>query len=75
MFLDKKCHTAIACKKENICPENILIRSKIVYRRVSEANAYQWWDDHRMMLKNIHTDCRNNKIKMLKQQFNGKFSR
>jgi hypothetical protein len=42
---------------------------------VSEANAYQWWDDHRMMLKNIHTDCRNNKIKMLKQQFNGKFSR
>jgi hypothetical protein len=40
---------------------------------VSEADAYQWWDDHRMMLKNIHTDCRNNKIKMVKQQFNGKF--
>jgi hypothetical protein len=39
---------------------------------VSEANAYQWWEDHRMMLKNIHTDCRNNKIKMIKQQFNGK---
>jgi hypothetical protein len=39
---------------------------------VSEADAYQWWDDHRMMLKNIHTDCRNNKIKMVKQQFNGK---
>jgi len=39
---------------------------------VLEADAYQWWDDHRMMLKNIHTDCRNNKIKMVKQQFNGK---
>jgi hypothetical protein len=39
---------------------------------VSEADAYQWWDDHRIMLKNIHTDFRNNKIKMIKQQFNGK---
>jgi hypothetical protein len=39
---------------------------------VSETDAYQWWDDHRVMLKNIHTDCRNNKIKMNKQQFNGK---
>jgi hypothetical protein len=39
---------------------------------VSEADAYQWWDDHRVMLKNIHTDYRNNKIKMIKQQFNGK---
>jgi hypothetical protein len=39
---------------------------------VSEADAYQWWDDHRVMLKNIHTDFRNNKIKMIKQQFNGK---
>jgi hypothetical protein len=39
---------------------------------VSEADAYQWWNDHRMMLKNIHTDFRNNKIKMIKQQFNGK---
>jgi hypothetical protein len=40
---------------------------------VSDANAYQWWADHRTMLKNIHTDCRNNKIKMIKQQFYGKF--
>jgi hypothetical protein len=40
---------------------------------VAEADAYQWWEDHRMLLKNIHTDCRNNKIKMIKQQFNGKF--
>jgi hypothetical protein len=41
---------------------------------VSETDAYQqWWEDHRVvMLKNIHTDCRNNKIKMIKQQFNGK---
>jgi hypothetical protein len=42
---------------------------------VSEADAYQWWDDHRMMLKNIHTDYRNNKIKMIKQQFNGKLQK
>ena len=40
---------------------------------VSEADAYRWWDDHRGMVKNIHTDCRNNKIKMLKMQFNCKF--
>jgi hypothetical protein len=40
---------------------------------VSEADAYQWWDDHYMMLINIHTDCCNSKIKMVKQQFNGKF--
>jgi hypothetical protein len=39
---------------------------------VSKADAYQWWDDHRVMLKNIHTNYRNNKIKMIKQQFNGK---
>ena len=39
---------------------------------VSEADAYQWWDEHRSLLKNIHTDYHNNKIKMLKQQFNGK---
>jgi hypothetical protein len=39
---------------------------------VSEADAFQWWDDHRVMLKNIHTDYCNNKIKMIKQQFNGK---
>lgn len=40
---------------------------------VSEADAFQWWNDHCGMVKNIHTDCRNNKIKMIKQQFNGKF--
>jgi hypothetical protein len=39
---------------------------------VSEADAFQWWDDHHVMLKNIHTYYRNNKIKMIKQQFNGK---
>jgi hypothetical protein len=39
---------------------------------VSEGDAHQWWDDHRVMLKNIHTDFRNNKIKMIKQQFIGK---
>ena len=41
---------------------------------VSEENAFQWWEDHRAMLKSIHTDCRNNKIKMVKQQFIGKFT-
>jgi hypothetical protein len=41
---------------------------------VSENDAYQWWDDHRGMLKTVHTDFRNNKIKMIKQQFNGKFT-
>jgi hypothetical protein len=40
---------------------------------VSENDASQWWEDHRMLLKNIHTDCRNNRIKMIKQQFNGKY--
>jgi hypothetical protein len=39
---------------------------------VSEADAYQWWDHHRLSLKNIHTDFRNNKIKMIKLQFCGK---
>jgi hypothetical protein len=39
---------------------------------VSKADAYQWWDDHCVMLKNIHTDYCNNKIKMIKQQFNSK---
>jgi hypothetical protein len=40
---------------------------------VAENDAYQWWEEHRILLKNIHTDCRNNKIKMIKQQFNGEF--
>jgi hypothetical protein len=39
---------------------------------VSEADAFQWWDDHHVMLKNIHSDYHNNKIKMIKQHFNGK---
>jgi hypothetical protein len=39
---------------------------------VSNDHAYQWWEDHHTIVKTIHTDCRNNKIKMIKQQFNGK---
>ena len=39
---------------------------------VSKADAFQWWNDHRVMLKNVHTDNCNNKIKMIKQQLNGK---
>jgi hypothetical protein len=38
---------------------------------VSKADACQWWDDHHVTLKSIHTDYHNNKIKMIKQQFNG----
>ena len=41
---------------------------------VSADDAHQWWDDHRAMLKNVHTDFRNNKIKMIKQQFSGKLT-
>ena len=41
---------------------------------VLEENAFQWWEEHRTMLKSVHTDCRNNKIKMVKQQFIGKFT-
>jgi hypothetical protein len=33
---------------------------------VSKADAFQWWDDHHVMLKSIHTDYCNNKIKMIK---------
>jgi hypothetical protein len=39
---------------------------------VSDEDSYHWWEDHRTLVKNIHTDCRNNKVKMIKQQFNGK---
>jgi hypothetical protein len=39
---------------------------------VSDDDAYHWWEAHHTMVKNIHTDCHNNKIKMMKQQFNGK---
>jgi hypothetical protein len=41
--------------------------------QVAKDDASQWWDDHHMLLKNIHTNCRNNKIKMIEQQFNGKY--
>jgi hypothetical protein len=40
---------------------------------VAENDGYQWWEEHRILLKNIHTDCHNNKIKTIKQQFNGEF--
>jgi hypothetical protein len=32
---------------------------------VAKNDVYQWWKDHCILLKNIHTDCRNNKIKMI----------
>jgi hypothetical protein len=58
--LDFRMETASICGYLHVCCS------------VSNPDASQWWDDHRMMLKDIHTDCRNNKIKMIKQQFNGK---
>jgi len=39
---------------------------------VSHAHACQWWEEHRSMVKTIHTECRNNKIKNIKQLFTGK---
>jgi len=39
---------------------------------VSHADAYQWWEEQRNMVKAIHTECRNNKIKNIKQLFTGK---
>jgi hypothetical protein len=39
---------------------------------VSDHDTFQWWKEHRVLLKNVHTDCRNNKIKMIKLQFIGK---
>jgi hypothetical protein len=39
---------------------------------VSHADAYQWWEEQCSMVKTIHTECRNNKIKNIKQLFKGK---
>jgi hypothetical protein len=39
---------------------------------VSEDAAPLWWEEHQGMLKKTHTECRNNKIKTIKQQYYGK---
>ena len=39
---------------------------------VAEKDAPMWWDDLQGKLKKTHTDCRNNKIKTIKQQYYGK---
>jgi len=39
---------------------------------IGEADARLWWDQQRSMVKSIHTDYRNNKIKMIKEIFKGK---
>jgi hypothetical protein len=40
---------------------------------ILDADARSWWEQQRNMLKGIHTDYRNNKIKMIKQIFTGKY--
>jgi hypothetical protein len=39
---------------------------------MSHADAYQWWEEQHNMVKTIHTECWNNKIKNIKQLFTGK---
>jgi hypothetical protein len=38
---------------------------------IADADASCWWEQQRV--KGIHTDCQNNKIKMIKQIFTGKY--
>ena len=40
---------------------------------IADADARSWWEQQRSMIKGIHTDYRNNKIKMIKQIFTGKY--
>ena len=40
---------------------------------IDDANARLWWEIQCTTVKGIHTDCRNNKIKMIKQIFMGKY--
>jgi hypothetical protein len=40
---------------------------------IADADASWWWEQQCSMVKGIHTDCRNNKIKMIKQIFTGKY--
>ena len=40
---------------------------------VSESDAYQWWEEHKTTLRSHLTESRNNKIKMIKQNFSGKY--
>jgi len=47
-------------------PNNLAIIATITYKGPMEA----WWNPQQLWK---HTDIRNNKIKMIKQQFNGKF--
>jgi hypothetical protein len=39
---------------------------------VVEKNAYNWWNEMRKSVKSIHTDYRNNRIKMIRREFFGK---
>ena len=42
---------------------------------IDDADARLWWEEKRNMVKGIHTECRNNKIKTIKQIFKGKCKR
>jgi hypothetical protein len=39
---------------------------------VMENDAYNWWKEMRNKVKSIHTDYRNNRIKMIRKEFLGK---
>ena len=43
-----------------------------VHCNVALNHAYHWWEEHCTMVKMIHTECRNNKIKNIKHIFTGK---
>ena len=43
------------------------------YCNIADADARLWWELQCTMVKGIHTDCQNNKIKMIKQIFTGKY--
>ena len=40
---------------------------------IDDADARWWWEVQHTMVKGIHTDCQNNKIKMINQIFTGKY--
>ena len=39
---------------------------------IDDADARLWWEEKHNMVKGIHTECQNNKIKPIKQIFRGK---
>ena len=53
--------------------EKTICRFMHIQCGVSESDACQWWEEHRTSLRNHLTESqKNNKIKMIKQNFSGK---